>query len=146
MNKSEKIMFEGHLHWIVFLLPIVILIVGFVLSQINMMYFVGTAFMIIGLIWGAFCFLNYVCNSIHVTESFLIIQTGILVRQTLNFSIQQLESVDVTQSLLGCLLNYGSLSVSGTGGTRGAFGPMANPLTCRRFLESMPRTANQISS
>lgn len=139
-------MFEGHLHWIIFLLPVIIIIIGFLFSQIHMLYFVGPAFIIIGLIWGAFCFLNYVCNSIKVTESFLIIQTGIVVRQTLNFSIQQLESVDVTQSLLGCFLNYGSLSVSGTGGTKGSFGPMANPLTCRRFLESMPRGANQISS
>ena len=139
MNKTEKVMFEGHLHWVVFLLPACILIAGFILSQIPIIYFAGLAFMIIGLIWGAFNFLNYACNSIQVTESFLIIRTGILVRQTLNFSIQQLESVDITQSLLGCLLNYGSLLVSGTGGTQGTFGPMANPLTCRRFLESMPQ-------
>ncbi len=139
MNKTEKIMFEGHLHWIIFLLPVVVLILGEILYQIDSLHVLGTPFLIIGLIWGGFSLINYLSNSIQVTESFLIIRTGVLVRQTLNFSISQLESVDIVQSILGCVLNYGSLLVKGTGGTKGLFGPMANPLTCRRFLESMPK-------
>lgn len=138
MNKTENIMFEGRLHWIVFLFPIIILLASFIISEANIMSMLGIPLFIVGGVWFIFSFLNYISNSIQVTENFLIIRTGILVRQTLNFSIQQLESVDIIQSLLGCFLNYGSLLVKGTGGTKGLFGPMANPLTCRRFLENMP--------
>lgn len=145
MIKKDEILFEGHLHWIIFLLPTFVFLLGCWLYQMGNLHLLGVPFMLIGIILGGYNLLNYFASSIQVTSHFLVIRTGILVRQTLNFSVQQLESVDIIQSVVGCLFNYGSLSVSGTGGTRGFFGPMANPLTCRRFLESMPKEKVPVS-
>ena len=138
IKTDNKIFFEGHLHWMVFLWPVCGLILGVGLYQTQHLYVIGWPIILISLIWGGYSFLNYVSCSIQVVDNFLIIRTGILVRQTRNFSIQKIESVDVAQSILGCILDYGVLSISGTGGTCAFFGPMAKPLTCRRFLESMP--------
>ncbi len=139
INKTtNKVFFDGHLHWIIFMCPIGIILLGMLARQFNHVYVLGWPIILAGGVLFVRSLLNYLSSSIQVTESFLIIKTGILRRQTLNVSIPQLESIDVMQSLLGCFLNYGSLSVRGTGGTCAVFGPMANPLTCRRFLESMP--------
>lgn len=143
MNKTNKLFFQGHLHCIIFFWPICLLLLAGVMYHYMPLYSLWLPFLLIGLLWGSHSALNYLSCSIQVTDNFLVIQTGIFVRQTLNFSLQQLESVDVVQTLIGCLLNYGSLSVRGTGGTNAFFGPMANPLTCRRFLESMPLTTHE---
>ena len=48
----------------------------------------------------------------------IILKTGLLVRQTFNMPLPKIESIDIRQSILGTLLNYGTLTLTGTGGTK----------------------------
>ena len=63
--------------------------------------------------------------------------SGILIRQTLDIPFNKIESIDIRQSILGSILHYGSLLITGTGGTRQYIHMIAKPLTCRRYIEEL---------
>ena len=56
-------------------------------------------------------------------------------QQSLEIPLQRIESIDLTQSLLGTLLHYGDIIITGSGGTRQIVVGIKDPLTCRRYLE-----------
>ena len=63
--------------------------------------------------------------------------SGILVRQTVDIPMNKIESIDVRQSIFGSIFQYGSLVITGTGGTRQSINFLNRPLTCRRYIESL---------
>lgn len=132
--KSDNLLYQGHLHWIIFLWPALLIVVGGYIEYY--WHSLGFPLILVGGVWECYSVLLYFSSSIQITNNFIIVQNGILVRKTLTVSLQQLESVDVTQNILGSIFNYGNLSVRGTGGTSAFFSPMAHPLTCRRFIET----------
>lgn len=132
---SDAILYQARLHWIIFVLPLFLIILGGYVEYLWGRSF-GMPFLLMGGGWGCYSILLYVSSSLQITKNFITVQTGILVRKTLNVSRTQLESIDVNQSILGTICNYGSFSVQGTGGTQAFFSPMASPLTCRRFIET----------
>lgn len=141
-DENEIVLYQGHLHGIIFLMPIVLLLLGTYIAcywgklPLFPMVPVGLICILMGAILMFHRILLYVTSSLHITTHFITIQRGILLRQTLNVSIDKLESIDVVQTIFGSLLNYGRLWVRGTGGTKAFFMPLANPLTCRRFIET----------
>lgn len=128
--------YTSQLHWIIFFKAVVIFVIGLAVELYFGQWF-GLPLIGFALVWGIFLTLEYLSSSLQVTPEFITMQTGILVRKNLTVSRRQLETVDITQSVFGSLFNYGSLSVSGSGGTRFLFTPIANPLTCRRFIETL---------
>lgn len=67
----------------------------------------------------------------------MIIRTGVVVRQTIDIPISKIEAIDIRQSILGSMLSYGTMSITGTGGTRRIINFLHNPLTCRRYIEQL---------
>ena len=53
--------------------------------------------------------------------------------------LTKVETIRVDQSILGRVLNYGTIVVTGTGGTNEPFTSIANPLEFRRQVQA--RTA-----
>lgn len=138
MNKiinTEEVLYKGRLHGIIFFIPTLLVFSGGYVEY-EWGRSLGWPLILMGIIWSIYSLLLYGSSTLQISKKFITVQTGIFVRKTLNVSIEQLESVDVVQNILGSLLNYGSFSVRGTGGTRAFFSPMANPLTCRRFIET----------
>ena len=58
-------------------------------------------------------------------------------RQTIDIPLSKIECIDIRQSILGSFLDYGSLVVTGTGGSRQVINYLAKPLTCRRYIEQL---------
>lgn len=54
-------------------------------------------------------------TEIAVTNRRIILKRGFIRRHTIEMNMDKVESVDVDQSLLGRLLNYGDVTVHGTG-------------------------------
>ena len=48
-----------------------------------------------------------------VTNMRVVHKTGFIKRRTLEMSLDKVESVDITQSILGRLLNYGDVTIQG---------------------------------
>ena|SRR3990172_13393557 len=70
-----------------------------------------------------------------ITNKRVILKTGIFRRRTTEMFLPKIESVQVDQGLLARLLNYGTLRLSGTGGTTEPFQRLAQPLEFRRQVQ-----------
>lgn len=71
-----------------------------------------------------------------VTDKRVIIKTGMLRRHTLETMLAKVEGVGVDQTLSGRLFGFGTIVVTGTGGTKEEFDGIADPLEFRRQVQA----------
>ena len=57
-------------------------------------------------------------NEIAVTNNRIIGKSGIISRDTIDISLKSIESVDVSQTILGRIFGYGDVSITGSGGIK----------------------------
>ena len=73
-------------------------------------------------------------TELAVTDRRVIYKSGVLARHTLEMNRSKVESVDVDQSVLGRLLNFGTIVVRGTGGSLEPIRMIGDPLTFRSHI------------
>jgi membrane protein YdbS with pleckstrin-like domain len=66
-----------------------------------------------------------------VTNRRLIVKTGVVRRHTIEMMLSKIESISVSQGVLGRIANYGDVLVRGSGGTAEHFARIADPLRLR---------------
>ena len=71
-----------------------------------------------------------------VTDKRVIIKVGLMRRRTLETMLGKVEGIGVDQSLTGRMLGFGTIVVTGTGGTKEEFDRIANPLEFRRQVQA----------
>lgn len=72
-----------------------------------------------------------------VTNRRVLAKYGFIRRQTVEILLSKIESVTVYQGIMGRLLNYGTVTITGTGGTRGKMRGIASPTEVRRKINAM---------
>ena len=111
LTKDEHVIYETKNHWMIFLTPRGIFSL-FVLPMIQLM-----------------------TSEYAITNKRVIIKVGLVSRKTLEMNLQKIESVNINQGLLGRILNYGTIVIVGTGGTREPFAYINNPLEFRKTFQ-----------
>ena len=133
---NETVVQRAHLHWIVFLKAAAVVAVG-----LGLLYFeprtIGLIVIGIGLVMAVPPFLERTTSEFGVTSKRVIIKVGLIQRRTLELLIRQVEAISVDQSLTGRILNFGTITLTGTGGVRETFHNIANPLEFRRSIQSL---------
>lgn len=77
-------------------------------------------------------------NTEHAaTSKRVIYKTGIVARKTEEQMLQKVETVEVTQGILGRLLGYGDIKVTGTGSSSVVFKGIDDPLDVKKKIESL---------
>ena len=71
-----------------------------------------------------------------VTDKRVVIKVGWIRRRTLETMLAKVEGIGVDQSLTGRLLGFGTIVVTGTGGTKEEFDRIADPLEFRRQVQA----------
>ena len=69
-----------------------------------------------------------------VTNLRVVHKTGFIKRRTFEMSLDKVESVDVNQSILGRILNYGDVSIFGVGEGHKTIKTIASPLEFRNSI------------
>jgi uncharacterized membrane protein YdbT with pleckstrin-like domain len=72
-----------------------------------------------------------------VTDRRVIAKAGFIRRHTLEMLLQKIESVGINQDLTGRMMNYGTVTVTGTGGTKERFTAIAEPLVVRKVINEI---------
>ncbi len=72
-----------------------------------------------------------------VTNKRVIVKTGLISRRTLEMNLNKIESVNVDQSVMGRLLNYGTITIIGTGGTKESFTNIAHAVEFRKKFQEV---------
>jgi len=111
--KDETVRYEGHLHWMTFI-SVRGLLSLFLLPLVD-----------------------YLTSEFAITNKRIIVKQGFVSRRTMELNLNKVESVSVDQSILGRILNYGSITVLGTGGTREQFANLAAPLEFRKRFQEL---------
>lgn len=96
--------------------------------------FVAALLALNGLATGLQALVMLLTTEFAVTNRRIIAKHGFLRRHTLEMLILKVESVAVRQSLLGRMLNFGTVMVTGTGGTKENFRAIVEPLGVRRKI------------
>ena len=134
---GEQIEYRANLHWLVFLLPILLFIPGIWL------FFVGgdiaRVFALI-LIAGALVtalgpVIERRTSEFAVTNKRVVIKKGLIRRHSLETLLSKIEGIGVAQSILGRILGFGTIVISGTGGSKEPFHKIADPMMFRRRVQ-----------
>jgi uncharacterized membrane protein YdbT with pleckstrin-like domain len=72
-----------------------------------------------------------------ITNRRIIIKTGFIARKTFEMNLSKIESVNVDQTVMGRILNYGSITIIGSGGTRETFHNISKPLEFRKAFQEL---------
>lgn len=135
---NNNVVYHAKLHWIIFLAPLFLLLLSlagaFTFPQLQ---FLALIFGLFSAVWIAFTWAIYQFSSLTIKTRQVIFRTGMLVRKTVDIPMNKIESIDITQNLPGSLLGFGSLVITGTGGTRHVINHISHPLTCRRHIEQL---------
>jgi uncharacterized membrane protein YdbT with pleckstrin-like domain len=69
-----------------------------------------------------------------VTNMRVVHKTGFIKRRTFEMALDKVESVDVNQSIMGRLLNYGDVTIMGVGEGKETITTIAAPLDFRSHI------------
>lgn len=80
-------------------------------------------------------FITYSTSEFGVTNYRVIAKVGFIRRKSLEVLLSKIESIRVNQTVLGRIIGYGSITISGTGGTHDLFPYISDPLKLRRKIQ-----------
>ena len=131
---DEKLVHKATLHWLIFWKAIFVTALGTILLVLAPA--VGIVVVVIGLVLFVPPWIARRSSEFAVTTKRVIVKTGLIQRRTLELLLRQVEAISVDQSFMGRVFNYGSITLSGTGGVREVFHNIAAPLEFRRHIHS----------
>lgn len=124
LGQTEQIVHETGLHWIIFVLPIMLIAIGTVAmramlvdegSAASQAGVVAALFFLLGTITLLKSFIDFWTTEIAVTTKRVVYKRGLIARDTIEISLDRVEGLDVKQSILGRILNFGTVLIRGTG-------------------------------
>jgi uncharacterized membrane protein YdbT with pleckstrin-like domain len=83
----------------------------------------------------------YLTSEFAVTNRRIVAKTGFIQRHTIEILLFKIEAIHLNQSVLGRLIGFGSIAVTGTGGAREPFRRIARPLAFRTAIQEQAAAA-----
>jgi uncharacterized membrane protein YdbT with pleckstrin-like domain len=139
--EGEQIVYRARLHWTVFGSAIVVVLLGIALAIVLGVYapdywYAGAALAGLGLLLAIGPAVRYASSEFAVTNKRVVAKLGFIERESLETLLSKIEAIGVDQRILGRILGYGSITITGTGGTEESFPRISDPLEFRRQIQS----------
>jgi len=129
---GERVVYRTRLHWVVFLpSAISLLAAAIILIATPEVSALGWVLVGVAIVTGISALVNYCASEFGVTNKRVWAKLGLIQRSSFETLLTKVEGIQVDQSIWGRLLGYGSIVVSGTGGSKEHFHKMSNPLEFR---------------
>ena len=127
---GEKVVYRGSISlWS----ETVLILAGFLLLAL---YGVGLFF------WLA-AYIKLKTTELAITNKRVVAKYGFISRRTVEININKVESIQVDQSIIGRICNFGTLMISGAGNPQAPISGISNPLKFRQaFLEAQELAGN----
>lgn len=136
---GEEVKYRGHLHRIIFI-PAYLFCVVAVLTLIPAVtagdwpvFFLFALPAIVAYTWAQ---VIYSTSEFAITNKRVVIKVGWLRRRTVETMLSKVEGINVDQSMIGRMLGYGSIVITGTGGTQEPFRNIGDPFEFRRQVQA----------
>jgi uncharacterized membrane protein YdbT with pleckstrin-like domain len=149
---GERVVYRAHIHKLSFvgplLLAILLIISGYALIA-STAPIVSILLFAVALIPLLYAYILYKSSEFAVTDKRVIIKVGFIQRRTVETMLSKVEGIEVHQGILGRMMDFGTIVISGTGGTKESFRNIAAPLEFRRQVHGQisadPGTASRIT-
>jgi len=140
LEPGESVTHVTRTHWLVYLPAIFLLLLGIVVLASSS--YVSADFAPVPKIAGAMlimlaaiswlpAFIRRWTTELAVTNRRIVFKSGLFRRHTMEMNMSKVESVDVDQSVMCRILDYGTVTIRGTGGGIEPMRNIANPIAFR---------------
>lgn len=142
---GEQVIYKTRLHKMVFLpalflsvLGIIMCIMGFSVgcqSRLEILAITGIIIALVSLPFSIGSLTNYFSSEFAITNKRILIKIGFLEKKSLELLLTKIESIVVDQGIGGRIFNYGTIVITGTGGTREPFRMIIEPFKFRQIVQ-----------
>jgi uncharacterized membrane protein YdbT with pleckstrin-like domain len=144
LQPGEKVLYSTNAHWVFHLPGIVLWVVAIAFLILSRMFITETSTLLclslaaISALAALYFtlrawFYRWITET-DVTNLRVVHKTGFIKRRTFEMSLDKVESVDVNQSILGRILNYGDVTVRGVGEGAETIKTIDSPLDFRNHI------------
>jgi uncharacterized membrane protein YdbT with pleckstrin-like domain len=144
LQPGEKVLYSTNAHWVFYLPAIgawIAALVLLILSRsttipglILLCLSASAVAALAALYWTATAWFHRWTTETDVTTMRVVHKTGFIKRRTFEMALDKVESVDVNQSILGRILNYGDVTILGVGEGKETISTIASPLAFRSHI------------
>ncbi|MBR0758112.1 PH domain-containing protein [Bradyrhizobium jicamae] len=144
LQPGEKVLYSTNAHWMFYLPAIGLWIVVLALVILSRMATVeGLVLLCLAaaaiaalaaLYFTVTAWFHRFTTETDVTNMRVVHKTGFITRKTFEMSLDKVESVDVEQSIMGRILNYGDVTILGVGEGKQKITTIAAPLAFRNSI------------
>ncbi len=146
LQPGEKVLYSTNAHWIFYLPAIVCWIVALLLLIVSatiavaipaavMVAWAGAGIAAVVAIYFTFRgWFHRLTTETDVTDRRVVHKTGFIKRRTFEIALDKIESVDVEQTILGRIFNYGDVTIMGVGEGKQTISTIASPLAFRSAI------------
>jgi uncharacterized membrane protein YdbT with pleckstrin-like domain len=144
LQPGERVLYSTNAHWIFYFPAIVAWIVALVFLILSRQTTVDGLTMLslsaaavaalAALFWTLKGWFHRFSTETDVTNLRVVHKTGFIKRRTFEMALDKVESVDVDQSILGRILNYGDVTIRGVGEGIEKITTIASPLAFRSSI------------
>lgn len=148
---GETVRWRTRLHWSVYIWPGLFAASPIVLPLIKAVFFwrmvrlgapelfiIGIPFsLFVGLPWLVLVTIRVRTTEFAVTDKRILAKVGVVSRSTVELYLPKVESVQVSQGVLGRALDFGTVTFCGTGGSHNRFRRVVAPLAFRRAVQAL---------
>ncbi len=143
LQPGEQLLYSSKLHWMIYFPPVFLLIIaigifGFALSvdrdTAGIVFLAGAISVVLALFMFVAAWVERWTTEIEVTDRRVVYKRGLIRRETVEMNMDKVESVDVNQSILGRVFDYGDVIVRGTGVGWKPLRKIDAPLTFRNHI------------
>lgn len=147
---DEKLIFFTRPHWIVFLPSLFAFLAaiafwhfGAIYLPISTLVFDNWAFadlvslgiLLFSAYWFIKAYIFYRYSEYAVTDRRVILKEGFIERRAVEIFLRRLEGINIDQTVLGRILDYGTLIIIGTGGTKDYYYNIPHPFAFRKIIQ-----------
>jgi uncharacterized membrane protein YdbT with pleckstrin-like domain len=155
---EEKILFTGNISGAIYLRPVISLFGSGLLYYLlgrakqtsdilqNLVRFTFVVVMLILLGYTILLLIQaiiiFMTSEFAVTNKRILLKKGFIRRNTIELLLSKVESITVDQNVLGRLMNFGTVIITGTGGTSQRVRAIADPMTLRQKINLVLEKVN----
>jgi uncharacterized membrane protein YdbT with pleckstrin-like domain len=142
LQPGEKVLYSTNAHWIFYLpaiaawmVVVVLVFVSGLMPPLALASWAAAAVVgVVALYYTFKAWFHRLTTETDVTNMRVVHKTGFIKRRTFEIALNKVESVDVNQTILGRIFNYGDVTVNGVGEGRETISTIASPLAFRNSI------------
>lgn len=141
LGAKERVLYLTGYHWF-YWLGVAILVVPFlVIAVLGLPTYNALDYILLMLfgapfVYGAYLFVHGIALEVAVTNDRFVKKTGLIAIKTEEVSLDKIEEVNVSESILGRIFGYGTVHVHGTGAGDINVKMVNSPVSLRRAIQS----------